>query len=52
MTFTLPLGRAEIEAILPHRDSFLLIDEVTELAIDERRAQIGVVVSSAGGGIA
>jgi len=31
MTFTLPLGRAEIEAILPHRDPFLLIDEVTEL---------------------
>ncbi len=27
----LPLGRAEIEAILPHRDPFLLIDEVVEL---------------------
>ncbi|MEK6275279.1 MAG: 3-hydroxyacyl-ACP dehydratase FabZ [Actinomycetota bacterium] len=27
----LPLGRAEIEAILPHRDPFLLIDEVIEL---------------------
>jgi 3-hydroxyacyl-[acyl-carrier-protein] dehydratase len=26
-----PLGRAEIEAILPHRDPFLLIDEVLEL---------------------
>jgi len=26
-----PLGKAEIEAILPHRDPFLLIDEVTEL---------------------
>jgi 3-hydroxyacyl-[acyl-carrier-protein] dehydratase len=26
-----PLGRAEIEAILPHRDPFLLLDEVTEL---------------------
>ena len=26
-----PLGRAEIEAILPHRDPFLLIDEVTTL---------------------
>ena len=25
------LGRAEIEAILPHRDPFLLIDEVVEL---------------------
>ena len=28
---TLPLGRAEIEAILPHRDPFLLLDEVIEL---------------------
>lgn len=27
----LPLGKAEIEAILPHRDPFLLLDEVTEL---------------------
>lgn len=27
----LPLGRAEIEAILPHREPFLLIDEVVEL---------------------
>ena len=26
-----PLGRAEIEAILPHRDPFLLVDEVVEL---------------------
>jgi len=26
-----PLGREEIEAILPHRDPFLLIDEVVEL---------------------
>jgi 3-hydroxyacyl-[acyl-carrier-protein] dehydratase len=26
-----PLGRAEIEQILPHRDPFLLIDEVLEL---------------------
>jgi len=25
------LGRAEIEEILPHRDPFLLVDEVTEL---------------------
>jgi 3-hydroxyacyl-[acyl-carrier-protein] dehydratase len=25
------LGRTEIEAILPHRDPFLLLDEVTEL---------------------
>jgi 3-hydroxyacyl-[acyl-carrier-protein] dehydratase len=26
-----PLGKTEIEAILPHRDPFLLIDEVVEL---------------------
>jgi 3-hydroxyacyl-[acyl-carrier-protein] dehydratase len=26
-----PLGRAEIEKILPHREPFLLIDEVVEL---------------------
>jgi 3-hydroxyacyl-[acyl-carrier-protein] dehydratase len=26
-----PLGRAEIEAILPHREPFLLLDEVLEL---------------------
>jgi 3-hydroxyacyl-[acyl-carrier-protein] dehydratase len=26
-----PLGRTEIEAILPHREPFLLIDEVLEL---------------------
>jgi 3-hydroxyacyl-[acyl-carrier-protein] dehydratase len=26
-----PLGKPEIEAILPHRDPFLLLDEVTEL---------------------
>jgi 3-hydroxyacyl-[acyl-carrier-protein] dehydratase len=26
-----PFGRAEIESILPHRDPFLLIDEVLEL---------------------
>ena len=28
---TAPFGRDEIEAILPHREPFLLIDEVTEL---------------------
>jgi 3-hydroxyacyl-[acyl-carrier-protein] dehydratase len=28
---TTPLGQAEIEAILPHREPFLLIDEVLEL---------------------
>jgi 3-hydroxyacyl-[acyl-carrier-protein] dehydratase len=26
-----PLGRAEIEAIIPHREPFLLLDEVLEL---------------------
>jgi 3-hydroxyacyl-[acyl-carrier-protein] dehydratase len=31
VTFTPPLGRREIEEILPHRDPFLLLDEVTEL---------------------
>src|SRR3954467_15666161 len=30
------LGRAEIEEILPHRDPFLLIDEVLELVPGER----------------
>ena len=30
------LGREEIEAILPHRDPFLLIDEVVELEPGER----------------
>ena len=30
------LSRAEIEAILPHRDPFLLLDEVVELAPGER----------------
>jgi 3-hydroxyacyl-[acyl-carrier-protein] dehydratase len=33
---TTPLGRAEIEAILPHRDPFLLLDEVTELEPGKR----------------
>ncbi len=36
MTLTLPLGKAEIEAILPHRDPFLLIDEVIELEPGKR----------------
>lgn len=31
MTATTPFGREEIEAILPHREPFLLIDEVVEL---------------------
>ena len=30
------LGKAEIEAILPHRDPFLLVDEVIELVPGER----------------
>ena len=28
---TVSLGKAEIEEILPHRDPFLLLDEVVEL---------------------
>ena len=36
MTTTLPLDRAAIEAILPHREPFLLIDEVLELEPGER----------------
>jgi 3-hydroxyacyl-[acyl-carrier-protein] dehydratase len=31
MNATLPLGREEIEAVLPHREPFLLIDEIVEL---------------------
>jgi 3-hydroxyacyl-[acyl-carrier-protein] dehydratase len=31
VSLTLPLDRASIEAILPHREPFLLIDEVVEL---------------------
>lgn len=31
MNLAPPLGRREIEEILPHRDPFLLLDEVTEL---------------------
>ncbi len=33
---TVPLGRAEIEAIIPHRHPFLLVDEVLELVPGER----------------
>ena len=32
----LPLGKREIEEILPHRDPFLLVDEVVELVPGER----------------
>jgi 3-hydroxyacyl-[acyl-carrier-protein] dehydratase len=38
MTIALPLGRAEIEEILPHRPPFLLIDEVLELTPGEAAA--------------
>jgi 3-hydroxyacyl-[acyl-carrier-protein] dehydratase len=31
-----PLGRAEIESIIPHREPFLLLDEVLELVPGER----------------
>ena len=31
MNYALPLDKAEIEAILPHRDPFLMIDQVIEL---------------------
>jgi 3-hydroxyacyl-[acyl-carrier-protein] dehydratase len=31
VSFDVPFGRAQIEQILPHRDPFLLIDEVIEL---------------------
>jgi 3-hydroxyacyl-[acyl-carrier-protein] dehydratase len=31
-----PIGREEIEAILPHRDPFLLLDEVIELEPGKR----------------
>ena len=36
MTLALPLDRAGIESILPHREPFLLIDEVVELEPGER----------------
>ncbi len=36
MTIALPLDRAGIEAILPHRAPFLLIDEVVELEPGQR----------------
>ena len=32
----LPLARAGIEAIIPHRDPFLLVDEIVELVPGER----------------
>ena len=36
MTLQAPFGRREIEEILPHRDPFLLIDEVLELEAGKR----------------
>ena len=36
MTIALPLDRAAIETILPHREPFLMIDEVLELEPGER----------------
>jgi 3-hydroxyacyl-[acyl-carrier-protein] dehydratase len=36
VTIALPLDRAAIEEILPHREPFLLIDEVLELEPGER----------------
>jgi len=36
VTIALPLDRAAIEAILPHREPFLMIDEVLELEPGER----------------
>jgi 3-hydroxyacyl-[acyl-carrier-protein] dehydratase len=36
VTTALPLDRSAIEAILPHREPFLLIDEVLELVPGER----------------
>jgi 3-hydroxyacyl-[acyl-carrier-protein] dehydratase len=36
VNFEVPFGRAEIEQILPHRDPFLLIDEVVELEPGKR----------------
>jgi 3-hydroxyacyl-[acyl-carrier-protein] dehydratase len=33
---SLPLGRREIEAILPHRAPFLFVDEITEIVPGDR----------------
>jgi 3-hydroxyacyl-[acyl-carrier-protein] dehydratase len=45
-TFRTPFGRDVIEQILPHRDPFLLVDEVTELepgrrVVARRRVEAG-----------
>ena len=39
----LPLDKAAIEAILPHRDPFLLLDEVTELSPGARVVALKLV---------
>ena len=46
-TISAPFGRAEIEQIIPHREPFLLLDEVLELeprrrvvALREMRAEL------------
>jgi 3-hydroxyacyl-[acyl-carrier-protein] dehydratase len=36
MDLTLPLDNAAIEAILPHRFPFLLVDRIVELEVDKR----------------
>jgi len=36
MNLTLPLDNAAIEAILPHRYPFLLVDRIIELEVDKR----------------
>jgi 3-hydroxyacyl-[acyl-carrier-protein] dehydratase len=36
MDLTLPLDNAAIEAILPHRYPFLLVDRIIELEVDKR----------------
>jgi 3-hydroxyacyl-[acyl-carrier-protein] dehydratase len=43
---TLPLGRAQIEEIIPHRAPFLLVDEVVELE-PGRRARAHKTVTDA-----
>jgi 3-hydroxyacyl-[acyl-carrier-protein] dehydratase len=40
---TAPLGRREIEEIIPHRDPFLLLDEVTEIVPGARVVATKVV---------
>jgi 3-hydroxyacyl-[acyl-carrier-protein] dehydratase len=42
----LPLRKREIEEIIPHRDPFLLIDEVTELVPGERVVATHVVTEA------